>query len=127
MGVPIVLELSSGPHAVRLNLTYRWYAIGDDPWSCAAPMEFGCGSGDWYYAQTQGLTEDLRVSNGSVVFTGATRDSEKGLTLFMRDMRSAVGTGNNPFISGQSGTAHHNVQGTTIPLGNVKWKVLSVG
>lgn len=126
MAVTVVIEVNSGSSSVILDVVYRWYCPGEDPWTCRDPTQFGATSGTWYSVDSQGVDPNtLNRTFGSAIFRGRTPISSNGLVLYMPDLGTTEASG-NPFRVGMTGTAHHNVRGGTIPLGDVQWTVRSI-
>lgn len=103
------VRITYGSVSVEINITYRWYVPGNDPWQrvVGASSDFPA-SGDWENRAISGSTSNVRLYSSN--------DGHFATLLSFR--RLSVGsTGDGEFYA----------SGYTIPeYSSITWEVLSI-
>ena len=103
------VEITYGSVTARLEITYRWYVPGNDPWRrTAGPVNSMPATGDWENRAISGSTSSVRMMSTS---------GEHFMTL-QNFRRVTVGS---------RGQGEFYASGYLIPeYSTVNWRVLSV-
>ncbi len=103
------VKIEGGNVSVTVNISYRWYAPGDDPWqkTSGAPTDFP-SAGDWENRALNGSTSQARLYNSG---EGSIAELDKFTRLKV----------------GSKGSGTFMASGYTIPqYSDITWTVLSV-
>ena len=91
----------------RINLTYRYWVPGNDPWTTTS-HNLGPRSGDWGYFNIAGIHRARIYSHGLLLDCYNFRNPDGGVTV------------------GQSGDGMFNRMGSPMSAGPLQWTIVSV-
>ena len=76
--------ITYGRLQAKLDIIYRWYVSGEDPWECTKGMHIIPSGGDWY----QHKTGTMNLHNGK---------GDSSMDLFKFDRKKLGGRGKGTF------------------------------
>jgi len=110
MATITTVEITSGSVTAEVEITYRWYVPGNDPWRrTGGPSRSMPSSGDWENRMIGGSTTQVRMMS----------PSDPGFNMNLNGFTSVS--------VGSTGTGEFFGSGYLIPdLSMIDWRVLSI-